>query len=165
MAGNQEMLNQLNPLMQALGEPALILFPSLFQGLLAHSELLVQPRDGGQQRNRGKKKGSKDGSDADSDSDDGPDTSGYQRVQMCVPLPTLGLVGVDVAHRESEILVRLTVPDEDVARFLLDQLEYLATVLKDIGFEKAELVANVGLPKEDSPAWCSELHSGTQFVA
>jgi hypothetical protein len=165
MAGNQEMLNQLNPLMHALGEPALILFPSLFQGLLAQSELLVQPRDGGKQGKQGKKKGKKKGSKEDSEGDDGPDSSSYQRVQMTVPMPTMGLVGVDVAHRETEILVRLTVPDEDVARFLLDQLEYLAVVLKDIGFEKAELVANVGLLKEDTPAWCSGLQPSTTFVA
>lgn len=160
LANSLEMLNQLNPLMNALGEPVLLLFPSLFQGFLNHCELLVQSRNGGNSKNYKNKKQSKKGNQQGQ-----PDSSPYQRVQLTVPLPAIGVVGVDMAHREKEILVRLTVKEENIAKFLVEQLEHLAIVLKGIGFETTELVANVGEPEENITKWCSGLHSGNTVIA
>ncbi len=156
MAATQELLNQLNPVMQALGEPALILLPFLFQGLFSHTEVTI------------------DSHLPDKKKDDGTDTDGkkgkkssetYHRIQVNVPLPSIGPVGVDIAYKQKEIMVRMTVENQDVGSFLLEQLEHLAVILKEQGFEKAELVAHVGVKRENLPSWTLGLHAATSLFA
>lgn len=159
MGSSAQLLNQLNPLMQALGEPALILFPFLFQGLLSHSRVSVDTQhveDEGegkseQQGEPGKKKKR--------------ESQPFNRIQVSVPLPHLGNVDVDVAHRPQEIFVRFTVQDKEVAQFLLDQLEHLAAILREQGYSHAELVANVGEHRETFPSWALSLSSSTSVIA
>jgi len=159
MAQTQETLNRLNPLMHAIGEPALILFPFLLQGLLTHSEVTIGSRSGG------KKKQQKSGQSEGDEEESAQETKLYQRIQVRVPLPELGIVDVDIAHRDREILARFTVETQEVGAFLLEQLEHLAITLKEQGFEHAELVANVGQKNDDSPLWSLGLHSSTSVVA
>jgi len=154
LASAQENLAQLNPVMQALGEPALILFPFIAQGLLNHSQITVEPR----YRKRGAEDEEVDGNGKRKGQVG--ENEPYQRIQVNVPLPSLGEVGVDIAHRTKEIMVRLTVTSDEVARFLLDQLEHLAVILREQGFERAELVAQVGKPLTDLPNWSLGLQSG-----
>lgn len=157
MAATQERLNKLNPLMQALGEPAMILFPFLAQGLLKHSEVIVEPR-------KGKRRGEDDEGDGDGGKR-GEEAAPFQRIQVSVPLPSIGIVDVDVAHRESEILVRFSVEDPEVGAFLQEQLEHLATILRERNFKRAELVAHVGPRNHEQPAWTISLGSANQVVA
>lgn len=159
MAATQETLRQLNPLMQSLGEPALILFPFLFQGLISHTEVTIDPKGG-------RKQGGKHGKDDDGGEDRSEGSrESYQRIQVSVPLPSLGQIDVDIAHRDKEILVRLTTPDSAKAEFLLEQLEHLAALLREQGFERAELVANVGTHRDISPSWVVGLHASTSIFA
>lgn len=157
MAATQERLNQLNPLMQALGEPAMILFPFLAQGLLKHSEVIVEPR-------KGKRRGEDDEGDGGGEKR-GEEAAPFQRIQVSVPLPSIGIVDVDVAHRESEILVRFSVEDPEVGAFLQEQLEHLATILRERNFKRAELVAHVGPRNHEQPAWTISLGSANQVLA
>ena len=157
MAATQERLNKLNPLMQALGEPAMILFPFLAQGLLKHSEVIVEPR-------KGKRRGEEDDGEGDGGKR-GEEPAPFQRIQVSVPLPSIGIVDVDVAHRESEILVRFSVEDPEVGAFLQEQLEHLATILRERNFKRAELVAHVGPRNHEQPAWTISLGSANQVVA
>lgn len=142
LAATQEVLSQLNPVMQALGEPALVLFPFLFQGFLTHSHVTLEPR-----RPWGAK------TDEDGKKASGGNGEPYQRIQLRVPLPSLGDVGVDVAHRSQEILVRITAPEIESAGFIESRLEGLAERLRTIGFESSDLAAVVGEVHAPVPEW------------
>ena len=158
MAATQERLNKLNPLMQALGEPAMILFPFLAQGLLKHSEVIVEPR-------KGKRRGDDDEDGDGSGKQGGSEAAPFQRIQVSVPLPSIGIVDVDVAHRESEILVRFSVEDPEVGAFLQEQLEHLAGILRERNFKRAELVAHVGPRHHEQPEWTISLGSTSEVLA
>ena len=148
MAAAQETLNQLNPLMQALGEPAMILFPFLFSGLISHSEVSIDP-DARRRGGRKRKKNGKEGSD------EGDSGEPYQRIQVTVPLPSMGPIAVDIAHRDKELLARFTVEDQELCTFLNAQLERLAALLREQGYEKAELMTSVNSPQDESHPWDS----------
>ena len=152
MASMQESLNELNPVMQALGEPALILFPSMFQGMLANSEVVVDPRGG--RKNKGKKK--------EEDEDGKPP---FERIQMRVPLPAFGEVDIDIAYREDEMLVRFVVDDESKESFLVERLEELRALLSEQGFLSTELNTQTGSPRDPTPGWSDILQAKTSLIA
>lgn len=141
----QESLNELNPLMQALGEPALILFPALFQGILAHSEVTVDPRKQGKKRGKG--------------------GNPYERIQMKVPLPAFGEVSIDIAYRQAEILVRFVVNEEEKEQFISEHLEELGALLRKQGFQNTELSTHTGSPKNPAPDWSDLLQAKTSLIA
>lgn len=155
LATTFETLNQLNPLMQAMGEPALILFPFLFHGLISHSEVSVQTKHS--KKKRGEKDSGEEGEGSDSGNDNKHES--FQRIQVTVPLPHFGAVDVDIAHRTEEILVRFAVDDNDKLEFLVEQLEQLGVVLREKGFTKTELMATVGKKKENIALWTIGLSS------
>ncbi len=155
MAQAQTKLQQLNPLMQALGEPAFFLFPFLFQGFLAQSEIAVDPK--------AKKKDSQEKQQKKSKKQ--LSSTPFTRVQVSTPCPHLGTVEVDITHRESEIYVRFTVADEEVGKFILEHLEYLLALLRKLGFEKAELTASVEKTKDLRPHWVIGLEASISTVA
>jgi hypothetical protein len=129
MVNSQKTLNQLNPLMQALGEPALILLPFLFQGLIAHSEITIDSRDRGGKQKKGQDKYKKSSRNKSEEP--------YHRIQVSVPLPSIGKVDVDIAQRKNEIYARFTVEDKEIGEFLLGQLEFLAASLREQGYENS----------------------------
>ncbi len=120
LAQTHDTLAALNPVMAALGEPALILFPFILPGLLHHSEISIDPN-----AHRDKKGGKKSGAGQDA----------YQRIQIRLPLPNLGPLEVDIAHRGTEILARVVTRDERTAKFLLEQSENLRLSLQTANFE------------------------------
>lgn len=157
LAGTQEALERLNPLLQALGEPAMILFPFLFQGLLSHTEITVYSRP--------KRKGDSDEVDEDGNGGQGATQENFRRIQVSAPLPNLGVIDVDVAVRSKHILVSLNVQDDDTAEFLKSKLEELGALLKDQGYARAELFTHVGEKKEVTPEWALSLHALKSLVA
>ncbi|MCC6932645.1 MAG: flagellar hook-length control protein FliK [Deltaproteobacteria bacterium] len=152
LAGAQETLAQLNPVMQALGDPAMILFPFIFHGLFAQAQISLPPED------RVKKKGKGEEEEASSSKEP------MQRVQISIPLPHLGIVDIDVAHSKSEIMVRFTVENQEIADFLLEQEEKLVLVLKDKGFKQTELLTQVR-PEQISTGVRLNVFSKTSYVA
>lgn len=151
LATMQDSLNQLNPVMQLLGQPALILFPFILHGFLNHGEIAVDPDH--------RKNKSQDGSSKSEGQD------GFQRVQLTLPLPSIGAVHVDVAHRQKEVLLRITVADEEAAAFLRTQLKELRMVLEAQGFEKSDLSAHLGVVESSAPDWSKSLSAYTNLVA
>lgn len=151
LASTQETLQQLNPLMQALGEPALVLLPFLSHGLLNHSEVTIDPN--ARRKNQGG--GGREGADEE----DRGDSTPYQRIQVSVPMPNLGPIDVDIAHRRDELLVRITVQDDEAEKFISSQIENLTETLRSLGFNRPEIVAAVGEPAENIPVWCEGLAS------
>ncbi len=137
----QDILTQLNPVLNTLGEPILVVFPFLFKGLISNTKIRIYPEQ--KKENKGKSK------------NDLP----YKRVEMTVPLPSMGTIGVDIAHREEEILVKLTLEDKEVESFLLEQLEHLALTLKDLGFNNTELTTKLGQPKDNEKSWYNRFSS------
>ncbi|MCB0345003.1 MAG: hypothetical protein KDD66_07790 [Bdellovibrionales bacterium] len=153
MAATQEVLSQLNPVMQALGEPALVLFPFLFQGFLTHSQVTLEAKKPwGKTDENGKNGGGRGGEP-------------FQRIQLSVPLPSLGSIGVDVAHRPEEILVRITAPDANSAGFIESRLEGLGERLRTIGFKKTELSTAVGEVVPPVPEWSGADADGSGIIA
>ncbi|MCB0324371.1 MAG: flagellar hook-length control protein FliK [Bdellovibrionales bacterium] len=130
LAASHETLNQLNPLMQALGEPALLLFPFVLQGLLRQSEIAVDPDDRRKQSSK-----------TTQTADDTPS----QRIQISVPLPTLGTIEVDMQHRGHEVTAQFRVEDEQVASFLAEQLTGLQLALRQQSLRLIEFHTEVGL--------------------
>jgi hypothetical protein len=141
IANTQEMLSRMNPVMQALGEPALLLFPFIFQGLLSHSKVSLESY---QNRN-------KQNIDGEEEGQGGKQSSNYQRVQLSVPLPNLGSVDIDVAHRKEEIFVRMTLEDLKAGEFLISQMDLLGGILSELGYSTRELMTQVSETKEKSP--------------
>lgn len=152
MSAMQDTLNKLNPVMHALGEPALIMFPFLFHGLMSHSEVTFEAFRGAE-----KKKDKKGGG--------GESGERYRRIQLTVPLPAMGSMHVDIAHRPKEILVRFTSPDAAIVDFMQDKLEHLTRTLRIQGFDKAELYAAVGKIKDSSPTWSNVLSAKREILA
>lgn len=123
LAQTHETLAALNPVMNALGEPALILFPFILHGLLHHSEITIDPNAGRHHGEKNAKGNRRDGEDA------------YQRIQVRLPLPNLGPLEVDIAHRDTEVLTRVITRDPQTAAFLLEQSENLRLSLQTAHFE------------------------------
>jgi hypothetical protein len=127
LANAHETLAQLNPVMQALGEPALILFPFIFQGLLQHGEVSIDP-------NARRKQQKKSPPDTETE-------AGYERIRIRVPLPYLGPIEIDIAHRKSEILTKIRLEDRAAANYLTEQSERLRTILRQANIELLEFSA------------------------
>ena len=149
----QELLNQLNPVMQALGEPALVLFPFLFQGMLAHAEVTLEP-----DRPWNKK-------DLTEEEKNDSDKEPYQRIQMSIPLPAIGEIGIDIAHRKEEILVRLLAASPEIVSFISERAKTLKESLLEGGYKNAELTVALGTKNGASPAWSNSLSANTSVLA
>ncbi len=154
VASAQEFTNQLTPLLQSYGEPALLLFPFLFQNLMNHGEVTFHPKDGK------KKQGEKEGK-----SSDGERAEAFQRIQLSVPLPSLGPVGIDIAVNPQEILGRFTVENESAAQFLTEQLEHLGAALSEYGYKKMDLSAQIGTVQSNIPEFITSLRGPTSVFA
>lgn len=120
LASTYETLAQLNPVMHALGEPAMILFPFIMQGLLQHTEISVNPDAGKKEQQQGKGRSE--------------DLSNFQRIQIRIPLPNLGEIDIDIAHQDKEILTRFTLADSDKATFVQQRSGELRDALQAAEF-------------------------------
>ena len=72
---------------------------------------------------------------------------------------------MDIAHRSKEILVRLGVENPEISNFLLEHLEHLGAILREQGFEYAELTTQVGRKKERLPQWSFGLNTSESIIA
>lgn len=155
LATAQQQLQQMNAVMQAIGEPALVLFPFLASGLLNHSELSF-----GADREP-------DGEDAGraASDDESEDPVPFQRVQLSVPLPTLGTVAVDATFRPNEFYIRLALSDPDAASFVTASAETLVARLRELGYGTAEVRAHTSPLPTATPEWYRQLLRAAGFVA
>jgi hypothetical protein len=151
IADAEEALNKMNPLLQALGEPAMILFPFLFQGLLSHTEVSVQRP---LKKHTGEKKGSGN-----------KENESFQRIKVKVPLQSFGSVGVDVLLNDKELMVRLNIENPEGTNFLSSRFGELQKELAQLGFENAHLSCGVD-ESEHLPDWSINLGGlGSKIVA
>ena len=152
LADAEEALHRVNPLLQALGEPAMILFPFLFQGLLAHSDITYQ------KPTKRKKQGGKSSKEESSDN--------FQRIKLNAPLPTFGDVGVDVLLNDGEILVKLKVSDAAASEFIASKFSELEKELTGLGFKQTTLSSGKIELEEALPEWSMNLEGfATKIIA
>jgi hypothetical protein len=110
---SQEMLNRLEPILNALKEPQLLLFPFLFSGMLGFGEFMIDP-DSNNKQNKKNTQDKKNKEEAQIHS--------YQGV---IPLPSLGQVQFNATQSESEIDLIFTVEGEEKKIFLEGELKDL----------------------------------------
>lgn len=143
LAEAQDILNRVNPVVQALGEPALVLIPALVQGFLSRWEIVVPPHVPEEEDLEGE--------------GEGGSRESFQRLAMVVNLPALGDIRVDLAHRSKELLLNLTLGSSEGAAFVASQLPKLEGRLRELGFERASLAAVKGEVSEVRPGWYRDL--------
>lgn len=156
MAHMQETLNEINPVMQALGEPALILFPAMFQGLLFQSKVTVDTS--GQGNNKKSK-------EEFTDRKKGKGKEPYNKIQMRVPLPYFGDISVNIGYRQGEILARFVVDNIEKQQFLDSRLEQLGQLLNEHGFNDHEFYTAVGDTKATIDSWSDILSATPSLIA
>ncbi|MFN8390838.1 MAG: flagellar hook-length control protein FliK [Bdellovibrionota bacterium] len=158
----QDVLKQLNPMFQALGEPAFILFPHLIQGMLSKVELTYYPAEG--------KSGHP--TTAETESDDAAeqriDPDGkrggkerqrgrFDRVKLQLTLPALGDVAVDFAHTLSEMILTFTTSDKAAGDFLEENLSSLQEAFRALGYRSITLRSLPGPVTVVRPAWVEQV--------
>lgn len=137
----QQILNQLNPLMYSAGEPALSVIPAFFADRLLRWDMNANPQHvekDGHPNNTGKKRG-------------------HQRVQLCLSLPALGNVQVDLAHTKKEALINLTFDRADVEGFVSARLEHLKQAFAALGYQNLHFSTRHGCTSSVNPDWYIQL--------
>ena len=147
----QEALARLNPIMQAVGEPAMILFPTLVQGFLSQVELSWRPQ--------------KDSSATEEKKQGGNSGAGFHQATFSTTLPGLGLASVHLAHRQHELHLSMTFESTLVADFVNQKLPTLESLLREKGFTELSLVAEQGTAKSVQPEWVQDILRPKSVVA
>ena len=125
MIAADSMATGLNSVLQSLGEPALVLFPFLLQGFLAQANIWID--------NDASKHGSGNAKDASGKS------LPFQKIRTAVSLPNLGLIDVNIAYRDKEMMLHLTSEDAEVSEFLESQTPMLTSILEAGGYENIQI--------------------------
>jgi hypothetical protein len=151
LAQGQQTLNQINPVMHALGEPILLLFPALTHGLLSKWQLSVTGSAG--ERIEGESQRRKQ-----------ENSNEFERVELRLSFPQLGATHINLAHREGEILLNITTSSEEAAQHLQAELPKLESIFTTLGFKKVGAKVQMGEVKDALPKWYTEL-SKHSFIA
>ena len=139
----QEALNQANPLLHLLGEPAAIFIPVLLPGLFTKWEVLVHPPA------IDSKEGENDGH--------GGAGKALRRVEISITLPHLGAVHADIAYNADEILYHLQVATAEAKDLADRELSRLSSRLEELGAKKVQGVVSIMKPTQRTTSWIHEL--------
>ncbi len=126
---SQEMLNRLEPILQALKEPQLLLFPFLLSGMLGFGKLAVDP-DGSRDEKHKHKNANKN---------DVKTPLAYQGV---IPLPNLGQVQFNAVQTDNEIELSFSLEDDEKKIFLESHLSDLRADLASAGITTTSISLN-----------------------
>jgi hypothetical protein len=137
----QQTLNQLNPVMQALGEPLLFFLPVLTGSVVSKWELVTH-----KELVKNEKEEQKKGA-----------AEGYQKVSLHLQLPSIGPSEVHIAHRTHEILLHITVENEAAATYLNSQFKKLGDIFTTLGYTKVQTNIKAGQIKKVTPSWFNDL--------
>ncbi len=127
-------LSQIAPLMHHAGQPLMILFPALLQGILSKIEVSVYPPSA--------KHALQDETESHS-----PEQLPFSRVAVSISLPSLGRVAVDCAHRPGELLANIVCQKEATVSYLRSRAPLVERALRNIGF--TTLSMSWGVAKEE----------------
>lgn len=147
LSKTQETLEKLNPLMQSMGEPALILFPTIAQGLLTKWEMTVKV-DSEDKNNPGRKS-----------------VECFQRIQLNIPLPNMGSVQADLAFRKKELYLNLIFSSPEASKFVEERRDKLDILLRALGYDSTTIIIASGEPQAISPDWYKKLSTIDHIIA
>lgn len=139
----QNTLHQMNAVMQALGEPTLVFFPAILQGLFSTWQFSF-----------------KRAQEAEDESKHGGHSGGvraFERIELFVNLPHLGPLEINLAHRKGEILLNMTASSKQAGDVIQAGGAKLEKVFKGLGYAKASVNTVVGSPQGVTPSWYQEL--------
>ncbi|MCB0335367.1 MAG: flagellar hook-length control protein FliK [Bdellovibrionales bacterium] len=144
---SQEILDQLNPILKASGDPVLLLFPNIIQGFLSTIEVTLHPpvetvddHGEGSQRKRESKQ---------------------THATLKVELPKFGKLLVDLHHGDKRLSMEFTFERQAVKSFVDSKLGVLKKALQAHGLEEVNLFTRVGTVNTNAPEWVTSLtHDG-----
>ncbi|OVE80145.1 hypothetical protein BVY02_01240 [bacterium J17] len=164
----QEMLRQLNPVMQAAGEPAMLLFPTIVQGLISRLEVAMYSYYGHYSPNKEssyREKKGKGEDEGEGKRERRQREQRYNRFHFKANLPNLGKVEVDFAHTIKEILLNIICEKPGASDVLSSNIGGLRTSLIASGFEKADVNIESGVPGDVRPEWFKSLMELDSLIA
>ncbi len=119
----QQSMQQLNPLLQAAGDPLLLMFPTFVQGFLAQLQVSVFSRNN-------------PAAEEDLESNRKKSTQDYERLSLSLELPALGPIRVDISRRASEAIISFQTPESDFCQAIAQNLPALEERLQSLGFSR-----------------------------
>jgi hypothetical protein len=119
LLAGQEALHQVNPLLQSLGEPSMLMIPVLVGGTVTPMEVLLRPPYVDAEENTPKRQGAQ---------------SQYTRVDLHLTLPHLGRLSAALAFRDQEILLHVGAERRATAELIASRQTDLEVLLKARGF-------------------------------
>lgn len=148
MLKGQEMLRQLNPIMQAVGEPALLLFPSLLPGMVSQLEVMLYPPHTEERNSAGGRKNSK-----------------QQRVDLQLSLPALGKVQVQILRSSDQLDLKFYFEDRQRVEFARQFQPLLRRALSKRGFQSVQISSQAGRAQISRPEWFEVLSDPDSIIA
>ena len=162
----QETLNQLNPVMQALGEPAFILFPFVLQGFLSKIDLALYPPLFSKPNGKEETEEELNQEGEQEEQENAKKRDKRERIHFKTTLPSLGNVEVDFYRSFGQCLLQFNFEDSEVSEFVRSQSESLEAVLNNIGFTQVLLqVKTEELKTPEKPDWPESLAMQGSFLA
>ena len=138
----QDTLARLAPIVSALGEPTMVMFPLLFFGDLFVGGLTAQPRTV-----------QPDPEHKESETA----APGFTKIELSLNLPHLGHVQLELAHRPGEALLAFHCASPEVMGFMQQHLELLATRIREHDVESPHLSVDTALKPSIVPDWVMAL--------
>ncbi len=144
MLKGQELLKRLDPLVRAVGEPALLLFPFAIQNFISKIELAFYPIVSE--------------TDDEEDHHQGKHTGGQRQVvHFRLSLPALGAIEALLRYDDAGILLDLTVEKPEAREVIESQFSKLRERLSARGYEDISMQVVCGRPREIKPDWVYEV--------
>ncbi|MCC6954177.1 MAG: hypothetical protein IT290_08670, partial [Deltaproteobacteria bacterium] len=161
MLRGQEALSKLNVLMQSLGEPAFLLFPSLLEGLLKGAEVTIAPPNQGAiaGQGRGEKPDESQESAVENESKthekrgERERRKAFQNFSISVTLPNLGTVEVDFRESLEGALLKLSCDTENVGAFVEERTTELRPIFQELCIPLRSVRVDVSPRKSVRPDW------------
>ncbi|MCB0318628.1 MAG: flagellar hook-length control protein FliK [Bdellovibrionales bacterium] len=144
----QEFLAKLNPLMNAAGEPIMILFPAIMGGLLTNFQASFFPpvNDNQQKKEKHEKKES-------------------EKAVIKVNLPQLGEVKVELNLKNEETEIVFLVKNSQSATYLEKNLNKFEKHLCNSGFTSKTLTVRSDKKKNELPNWLNSIIADAGIIA
>jgi hypothetical protein len=144
IASGQEMFQRLNPILQRAGEPMVLLFPFVMQGMLSRLEVNFSAKNIEKHDKKKKKKGT-------------AQRAQFETIKFNLSLPNLGALSVNILHNQEEILALLNFENKVMAEKIEPALELLEVRMRAIGFQKIQISTSAAKLNTSRPLWLSAI--------
>ena len=129
----QELIRQLNPVLQALGEPSVFFFPSFLSGLFAQLEVLAYPSvDPEEEARRGKKS----------------KNNAFKTIEFSTSFNRLGDTAVKIQYGQQRIYISLDFARSEIVPFVQARIARLEESMRALGYVEVGLSARASEVKK-----------------